>query len=82
VGRLRQRSEVRGNKVAQICQSVEVDRSGATRLTNARFGATWHAHLASDHLAKAANRLDSLLGGYDLATLEKAKGSAGGTNPL
>jgi integrase len=30
-----------------------------------------YAHLAPDHLAKAANRLDSLLGGYDLATLEK-----------
>jgi len=35
-----------------------------------------YAHLAPDHLAKAANRIDSLLGGYDLATLEKAKGSA------
>ena len=33
-----------------------------------------YAHLAPDHLAKAANRLDSLLGGYDLATLEKEKG--------
>ena len=33
-----------------------------------------YAHLAPDHLAKAANRLDSLLGGYDLATLEKRKG--------
>jgi hypothetical protein len=33
-----------------------------------------HAHLAPDHLAKAANRLDSLLGGYDLATLEKKQG--------
>jgi hypothetical protein len=39
----------------------------------------WHAsvmverytHLAPDHLAKAANRLDSLLGGYDLATSEQ-----------
>ncbi len=30
-----------------------------------------YAHLAPDHLAKAANRLDPLLGGYDLATLEK-----------
>ena len=30
-----------------------------------------YAHLAPDHLAKAANRLDSLLGGYDLATSEK-----------
>jgi len=29
-----------------------------------------YAHLAPDHLAKAANRLDSLLGGYDLATSE------------
>ena len=35
-----------------------------------------YAHLAPDHLATAANRLDSLLGGYDLATLEKEKGSA------
>jgi len=33
-----------------------------------------YAHLAPDHLAKAANRLDSLLGGYDLATLGKEKG--------
>lgn len=41
-----------------------------------------YAHLAPDHLAKAANRLDSLLGGYDLATLEKEKGSAEGANPL
>jgi integrase len=30
-----------------------------------------YAHLAPDHLAKAANRLDSLFGGYDLATPEK-----------
>jgi len=29
-----------------------------------------YAHLALDHLAKPANRLDSLLSGYDLATLE------------
>ena len=40
-----------------------------------------YAHLAPDHLAKAAGRLDSLLGGYDLATLEKEKGSAEGANP-
>ena len=33
-----------------------------------------YAHLAPDHLAKAANRIDSLLGGYDLATLEKGEG--------
>ena len=33
-----------------------------------------YAHLAPDHLATAANRLDSLLGGYDLATLEKKRG--------
>jgi integrase len=33
-----------------------------------------YAHLAPDHLAKAANRLDSMLGGYDLATLGKEKG--------
>src|SRR5437764_2652383 len=30
-----------------------------------------YAHLAPDHLAQAANRLDSLLGGYDLATSEQ-----------
>ena len=41
-----------------------------------------YAHLAPDHLAKAANRLDSLLGGYDLATLGKRKGSAENANPL
>ena len=41
-----------------------------------------YAHLAPDHLAKAANRLDSLLGGYDLATPEKEKGSAEDAKPL
>ena len=41
-----------------------------------------YAHLAPDHLTKAASRLDSLLGGYDLATLEKQEGSAEGANPL
>jgi integrase len=35
-----------------------------------------YAHLAPDHLATAANRLDPLLGGYDLATVEKKKASA------
>ena len=34
-----------------------------------------YAHLAPDQLAQAANRLDPLLGGYDLATLEAAKKS-------
>ena len=33
-----------------------------------------YAHLAPEHLAHAASRLDSLLGGYDLATPEKAEG--------
>ena len=33
-----------------------------------------YAHLAPDHLTKAAGRLDSLLGGYDLATLERKEG--------
>ena len=33
-----------------------------------------YAHLAPDDLAKAANPLDSPLGGYDLATSEKAEG--------
>jgi integrase len=33
-----------------------------------------YAHLTPDHLAKAASRLDPLLGGYDLATLKKDKG--------
>ena len=41
-----------------------------------------YAHLAPDHLARAANRLDSMLGGYDLATLKNEKGSAEGANPL
>lgn len=40
-----------------------------------------YAHLAPDHLATAANRLDPLLGGYDLATLEKEKGSVRGSTP-
>jgi len=35
-----------------------------------------YAHLAPDHLAKAASRLDSLLGGYDLATPDEEKGLA------
>jgi hypothetical protein len=35
-----------------------------------------YAHLAPDHLAQAANRLDPLLEGYDFATLENDKGSA------
>jgi hypothetical protein len=30
-----------------------------------------YAHLAPDHMAVAANRIDSVLGGYDLATEEK-----------
>ena len=41
-----------------------------------------YAHLAPDHLAKAANRLDSLIGGYDLATLQKEQGSAEDAKPL
>jgi len=41
-----------------------------------------YAHLAPDHLARAANRLDSLFGGYDLATLEKKEGLAERANPL
>jgi integrase len=35
-----------------------------------------YAHLAPDHLASAASRIDSLLGGYDLATPERIKGPA------
>src|SRR5262249_46518515 len=35
-----------------------------------------YAHLAPDHLAQAANRLDALLGGYDLAKLKKENGPA------
>jgi hypothetical protein len=41
-----------------------------------------YAHLAPDQLATAANRLDALLGGYDLATPEKEKGSASNANPF
>jgi integrase len=33
-----------------------------------------YAHLAPDHLATAATRIDSLLGGYDLVTPEMKKG--------
>jgi integrase len=40
-----------------------------------------YAHLAPDHLAKAAGRLDSLLAGYDLATSEKEKGPVLGSTP-
>jgi hypothetical protein len=35
-----------------------------------------YAHLAPDHLAKAAGRLDSLLSGYDLATSKKKRGGS------
>jgi hypothetical protein len=41
-----------------------------------------YAHLAPDHLAKAANKLDSLFASYDPATLEKGKGSPENANPL
>jgi integrase len=41
-----------------------------------------YAHLAPDHLAKAANRLDSVFGGYVSATSETEKGSAQDANPL
>lgn len=40
-----------------------------------------YAHLAPDHLAKAAGRLDSLFGGYDLGTPEKEKGSRVNVTP-
>jgi integrase len=40
-----------------------------------------YAHLAPDHLAQAAARIDSLLGGYDLATSEKTKGPAAKLTP-
>jgi hypothetical protein len=35
-----------------------------------------YVHLAPDHFATAANRIDPLLDGDDFATLEKEKGSA------
>src|SRR5437660_9068246 len=41
-----------------------------------------YAHLAPDHLANAAKRLDSLFSGYVLATSETKKGSAENANPL
>ena len=41
-----------------------------------------YAHLAPDHLARAASRIDPLLGGYDFATPEKGKESATDANPL
>ena len=47
------------------------DGGNEYKLALARFNHEWDAHLAPDHLAKAANRLDSLLGGYDLATSEQ-----------
>jgi integrase len=40
-----------------------------------------YAHLAPDHLAAAANRIDSLLGGYDLATSETKGVSAATLTP-
>jgi hypothetical protein len=40
-----------------------------------------YAHLAPDHLATAASRIDSLIGGYDLATREKDKRQAKTLNP-
>jgi hypothetical protein len=41
-----------------------------------------YAHLAPDHLATAANRIDPLLEGYDLATLRRNRESAKLANPL
>jgi hypothetical protein len=41
-----------------------------------------YAHLALHHLARAANRLDSLLGGYAPATLENGDGIDETANPL
>ena len=41
-----------------------------------------YAHLAPDQLAKAANRIDALIGGYDLATLPQEEGSAENAKPL
>jgi hypothetical protein len=58
------------------CRAAQRDRTGGLA-TTAR-----QAPRSSLYLAKAANRLDSLLGGYDLATLEKGKGSAEIANPL
>jgi len=40
-----------------------------------------YAHLAPDHLARAAERLDSLLGGYDLATPGKQSGPSPQSTP-
>ena len=38
-------------------------------------------HLARYEPAGAANRIDPLIGGYDLATLQKEKGSAEDAKP-
>ncbi|MBS1170973.1 MAG: integrase, partial [Burkholderiaceae bacterium] len=40
-----------------------------------------YAHLASDHLAQAASRLDGVLGGYDMATSENRRGYAINVTP-
>lgn len=40
-----------------------------------------YAHLAPDHLASAAGKIDALLGSYDLATPEKDKGPAMSPTP-
>jgi hypothetical protein len=41
-----------------------------------------YAHVAPNYRAKAANRRDALLSGYDLATREKENGSAANADPL
>jgi hypothetical protein len=41
-----------------------------------------YAHLSHDHLARAANRIDPLLGGYDSATPQKGKEPAADANAM
>jgi len=46
------------------------------------YGIERYAHLARNEPAKAANRTDPLIGGYDLATLPNEERSVDNANPL
>lgn len=72
--------------INEPCRDPPCRKTGRPRAWSASYEGliflSWHfqreryVYLAPDHLASAAKRLDSLLGGYDVATPEKAKGRA------
>ena len=63
-------------------EALMTGRGRSAKFTNVSFFVGSGGSRARNHLAKAASRLDSLLGGYDWATLEKQKGLADNANPL